>query len=347
MGCNHCGKPTKIFASSGRPKLFCGAVCAGRFKSATISATRRSVRVDDWAQCKTCKNRFMVEHGSQVYCSDKCRQRYRRKEKRVAECDLCLNKFESSKPNATYCSVVCRNKASWIRNCAAKTTHICAVCSAPYRARSSDRTPTCGRSCSKRYPSLFKPPAAPPAPFSSVHFKACPECKRSFVARSSCTKLCSDRCRNDQMLRRLREKYVGAQERAADCGYCGDSFRTTLTRSKYCSNRCSRRSKPKSDRKRARLAGVAYEPIDRGIVFVRDGWRCQICGCRTPAKLRGTMHDKAPTLDHRVPVSRGGAHTYENVQCACRRCNSLKSDRVVIGQLPLFARPGSYRVGAT
>ncbi len=222
----------------------------------------------------------------------------------------------------------------------------CAVCANQYRARYDDRTPTCSRSCSKRYPRLFKPPVVPPAPVTPVHFKACTECKRPFVSRNALVALCSDRCRNDRMLRRMREKYVGAQTCTLDCAYCGDSFETNRSRSKYCSKICAKRSEPKSDRKRARMAGVAYEPVDRAAVFMRDGWRCQICGCRTPAKLRGTMHDKAPTLDHRIPVSRGGAHTYDNVQCACRRCNSLKSDRLMTGQMPLFSRPGSYRVGA-
>lgn len=263
-------------------------------------------------------------------------------------CQHCSAPFEATYPLAKWCSRRCEYKARALRLSAAPlpTTAQCAVCCAPYRPRSDDRTPTCGRSCSKRYPALFKPPIAPLAPFTRVHFKACTECKRSFVARNALRELCSDKCRNDRLLRRLRENYVGAQRRTLDCAYCGDSFDTNRSLSKYCSKTCAKRSEPKSDRKRARLAGVTYEPIDRSAVFVRDGWRCQICGCRTPAKLRGTMHDKAPTLDHRIPVSRGGTHTYDNVQCACRQCNSLKSDRVVIGQLPLFSRPGSYRVGA-
>ena len=34
------------------------------------------------------------------------------------------------------------------------------------------------------------------------------------------------------------------------------------------------------------------------------------------------------TTNHIVPVSAGGPHTWDNVQLACMRCNSVKSDKV-------------------
>jgi 5-methylcytosine-specific restriction endonuclease McrA len=57
--------------------------------------------------------------------------------------------------------------------------------------------------------------------------------------------------------------------------------------------------------------------LSRNGVFVRDGGRCQYCGGR------------AESLDHIVPRSRGGAHTWENVVAACRPCNAQKRDRLL------------------
>jgi 5-methylcytosine-specific restriction endonuclease McrA len=74
------------------------------------------------------------------------------------------------------------------------------------------------------------------------------------------------------------------------------------------------------------MRGVAADRIDPIKVFERDRWRCQLCGCSTPERLRGQMVDHAPELDHIVPLARGGAHTWSNVQCACRRCNGEKAD---------------------
>ncbi len=60
---------------------------------------------------------------------------------------------------------------------------------------------------------------------------------------------------------------------------------------------------------------VAVAPTRAG-VFARDDHRCQYCGAR------------AENLDHVVPRSRGGAHTWDNVVASCRRCNTRKGDRL-------------------
>ena len=67
-----------------------------------------------------------------------------------------------------------------------------------------------------------------------------------------------------------------------------------------------------------RYVRVPFErrvPLNRRAVFSRDSHRCQYCG------------GNAENLDHIVPRSRGGAHTWENVVAACRRCNTTKGDR--------------------
>jgi len=62
---------------------------------------------------------------------------------------------------------------------------------------------------------------------------------------------------------------------------------------------------------------AATVPLTRRAVFARDGGRCQYCSA------------PATSLDHVVPRSRGGAHTWENVVSACGRCNHVKADRGV------------------
>lgn len=71
-----------------------------------------------------------------------------------------------------------------------------------------------------------------------------------------------------------------------------------------------------NDRARARQHGVAYEPINRLEVYERDGWICGICG--------DLVEKDEASLDHVVPMSRGGAHLYSNVQCAHLLCNIRK-----------------------
>jgi 5-methylcytosine-specific restriction endonuclease McrA len=59
----------------------------------------------------------------------------------------------------------------------------------------------------------------------------------------------------------------------------------------------------------------ATVPLTRKAVFARDGGRCVYCGAA------------ATSLDHVVPKSRGGEHSWDNVVSACGRCNHVKADR--------------------
>lgn len=69
-----------------------------------------------------------------------------------------------------------------------------------------------------------------------------------------------------------------------------------------------------------RFVRVPYRatvPLTRRAVFARDGGRCVYCAA------------PATSLDHVLPRSRGGGHTWDNVVSCCRRCNHAKADRVI------------------
>ena len=75
-------------------------------------------------------------------------------------------------------------------------------------------------------------------------------------------------------------------------------------------------------------------PLTRRAVFARDGWTCQYCGAA------------AENLDHVIPRSRGGTHSWDNVVAACRRCNSRKENRLIEDAgLRLARRPTAPRDG--
>jgi 5-methylcytosine-specific restriction endonuclease McrA len=59
----------------------------------------------------------------------------------------------------------------------------------------------------------------------------------------------------------------------------------------------------------------ARAALTRRAVFARDEWTCQYCGA------------SAENVDHIVPRSRGGEHSWENVVAACPRGNTRKKNR--------------------
>lgn len=58
-------------------------------------------------------------------------------------------------------------------------------------------------------------------------------------------------------------------------------------------------------------------PMTRAALMHRDRFRCAYCG------------SKADTVDHVVPRSRGGDHSWENCVAACAGCNHRKADKLL------------------
>jgi 5-methylcytosine-specific restriction endonuclease McrA len=75
----------------------------------------------------------------------------------------------------------------------------------------------------------------------------------------------------------------------------------------------------------ARRSRITGQRMDRNIttraVAERDGWTCYLCGCE--------VTQRTYTMDHVIPVSRGGLHEWGNLRCACRRCNSRKGAKTL------------------
>lgn len=73
-------------------------------------------------------------------------------------------------------------------------------------------------------------------------------------------------------------------------------------------------------------------------IFIRDNYTCQYCGTRT-----GDL-----TIDHVIPRSRGGGHSWENLVSACRVCNhrkggkTLAEARLTLRTVPHEPHPGRY-----
>lgn len=58
-------------------------------------------------------------------------------------------------------------------------------------------------------------------------------------------------------------------------------------------------------------------PLTKKNILRRDHYTCQYCGSR-----EGPM-----TIDHVIPKRLGGRDTWENLVCACLKCNNKKGDR--------------------
>lgn len=171
-------------------------------------------------------------------------------------------------------------------------------------------------------------------------------------------KWCSERCRQatfkinnpeyaQRQAARKTEKHRATyvpRLTAKVCVHCGESFAAKKSHTLYCSPQCRNRSyheaaqlrperalqrKANKDLRRAMKLTDDAEQFERSEVYERDGWICQLCMLPVDPACAYPDH-YSPSLDHVVPLAKGGSHTRANAQLAHWICNTSKSDKVSI-----------------
>jgi hypothetical protein len=131
------------------------------------------------------------------------------------------------------------------------------------------------------------------------------------------------------------------------CKMCGKEFMGAPSQV-YCSRDCQHKDHWET---KGRLMNRSYVHARKALrrktyvakvepkkIFERDNWICQLCGRKVNPKLKHP-HLMSPTIDHIIPLSRGGTHEPKNVQlahftCNCQKNNGLYKD--IPEQLLLF-----------
>lgn len=164
--------------------------------------------------------------------------------------------------------------------------------------------------------------------------KICPRCNRD-VDLNDYTPNC---CYCKECARERRREYLVAhpaplkRDRKCVCIICGKHFMGNKKNRMTCSKSCRRENGRRLDieataKRRSALASVEVESISRLKVYERDEWICGLCGLPVDPRLRHPDPMSA-SLDHILPISLGGSHTWGNVQLAHLHCNCSKGNRV-------------------
>lgn len=207
----------------------------------------------------------------------------------------------------------------------------CRTCGAHYEQHPRGRTKLyCSRTCSSR--ALYKA--------KSKEKKACDCCGAEFETAKDSQRFCSTECRikthselgNEKYKAKMREVYPDGIKRKV-CGWCNEILevpaKKTLASRRYherCSIEAQRaRYRIKTVKRQSRINKPSRLAADN--VLREYGDKCHICNEVIDPTLPRTSR-MGLTVDHLIPLSKGGSDDLENLRPAHWICNVRKSDNV-------------------
>ena len=143
-----------------------------------------------------------------------------------------------------------------------------------------------------------------------------------------------ERIKAQREAEREAERLAKEQAKMHKCPVCGE----LTTRPKYCSDDCARKAinALHDHRRRIRISDAIVDTdISLKGLYNRDAGICWICGKECDYSdytvvngvfIAGNLY---PSIDHVLPLSKGGEHSWDNIKLAHRICNTKKSDKVI------------------
>lgn len=140
--------------------------------------------------------------------------------------------------------------------------------------------------------------------------------------KSYCSRACKDRARN-KAVRQARE----AAKPLRSCVHCGAAMPRAMRRdAKFCSAECNEAAHAQWRKMAKRRGADGKAKFNRADIADRDQWRCGICGGLI-SRRKKHPDPYALSVDHIVPLARGGSNEPTNLQAAHLRCNLSRRDR--------------------
>jgi 5-methylcytosine-specific restriction endonuclease McrA len=237
-------------------------------------------------------------------------------------CPHCGEPFDKTAKYQRYCSAPCsvegrkeRERQRHLNRTMRQHTGNCAWCSETFTHRQTQPQACCSRECADARKAEGKSCPVP--------YRNCAECGRTYLGSP---KVCSEWCQKVRNKRAAQESYLRCRSpllyppAILACRECGGTFEAIKHRDRiYCSKDCTDRAHERTRRHRIRAGSRQGENFTLFEIAERDGWCCHLCQ-RTVTRGEWSM-------DHLVPVSKGGSHSRENVALAHKSCNSLRGNK--------------------
>lgn len=294
--CDYCGKEIFIIPSEQLQKNYCSEEC--------------KEKAGYNCKCDYCGKEYKARriNGRGNFCSEECEYEYWHPKCVCEYCGKTYRRDKSKIKSHTYCSNECRKESN-----KAKTTR-CIMCGKEFAIYDyTDPNKFCSNKCTGKYYGAIK-------------------------SRNARIKNKEARMKNDEM--RLKKEMISELKKETkeikkrinklgkieECQYCGETF-ISRRGAIYCSQPCKNKTRNRRKDKRLSRNGKPDMSISLIKLYKRDKGICKLCGRRT-FFVDDYQSDGYPSIDHIMPISKGGKHEWSNVQLAHRGCNDKKSNKI-------------------
>lgn len=164
---------------------------------------------------------------------------------------------------------------------------------------------------------------------------SCPYCV-SLERRKAKKKEQSDRNIRTALAESVKFYRGSKQLQYRACSECGRLFIPTASNITRCSKECVRKGLNRSPDSRLNKYNVVDWDITLTKLYLRDELICWLCGkpCDyddyyvndNGVTIVGKQY---PSIDHVIPLAKGGLHAWSNVKLAHKGCNEQKGDRII------------------
>lgn len=242
--------------------------------------------------CTTCSTEFKTKISYAKFCGTRCRGKHNKNNNGFQLVCVNCNKSFKRYENRKFCSLSCRSE------------------------HGKERTER--KSLVSRMVKAIDP---------SRH-KHCKSCGEYFYARQRRSSYCSKDCYSKHCYKKTYQH---------KCRECGKHYTDNILNSAGCSVECKNKWSNRINYMRRytlkKVNGRRDWDISVERLCKRDSNKCHLCSNKVD-KLDKHTNDKGyevygdyyPSVDHVIPLAKGGTHTWDNVKLAHRICNSYKSD---------------------
>lgn len=299
-------------------------------------------------KCRVCGTEFRSERLNRLYCSDACRKqgrkeyfksRYENNKEQLNEQSkiwrenhreyINSKQREWNKKNPNYG----RDRSRKLRG-SREYTKICPECGKTFTTWNPNKV-TCSDECKAarrkaRDSHRIRTPKSPEEEHRKyiIHTYGSEEAHAAYLEKKQ-VQIAQTKAHRE----RERKERLAANFREGKCVVCGKAFTTYNPAQKTCCSECGKKLSYARSQKRIPKAQMIDKDITLEALYRRDSGVCYLCGGQCDWSDKDAKQNRVgksyPSIDHIIPVSRGGLHAWNNVRLAHFGCNVEKADSLI------------------